>query len=338
MLSGTAPCRSSRARAGLLLAVTVLPACGGDDSVLGPASPSASRVAQLSWLLFLAATAVTVFVFAYLAFGLFRRRRDPDEGDDADGDDPRRGERWLLGGGVLLPIVVITPLIGYSVVILADEPDPGAVEVEVIAHQYWWEYRYPSEGITTANELHIPAGEPVDLRLRSDDVLHSLWVPSLGGKTDLVPGQVNTMTIEADEPGTHQGRCAEYCGLQHAKMLFLVVAQPRDEFEDWVDEQRDEARPPEGATAARGRELFASQGCASCHTVRGTDADGRLGPDLTHVASRRTLAAGVLENTPDDLRRWIGDTWDVKNRAKMPPIPLSDEEVDAIATYLETLE
>lgn len=303
--------------------------CSGDRSVLDPAGPGARDVADLGWLLIVASTVVTLGVFALLGYGLFRRRR-PDE----TGGDDRSAKRWLLGGGVILPVVVILPMVGVSVGILGDEPD-AALQVEVVGHQYWWEFRYPEHGFETANELHIPAGEPVELVMRSDDVIHSFWIPALGGKTDLLPGHVTHLTLEADHPGTYVGQCAEYCGIQHAKMRLLVIAQEPAEFEQWAADQRAAAV---GEVASRGAELFSSQGCASCHTVRGSAADGRLGPDLTHIASRRTLGAAVIENTPENLRRWIDETWEVKNDIVMPEVPLTDDEVEAIATYLETLE
>lgn len=304
---------------------------GGSDrsggSVLEPASSAAEEVADLGWVMFIAAAVVSAGVFALLAWGLVRRRRSAEESD-------RRAERWIIAGGVVLPVVVLTPVAALGIAAL-DEPAESAVRVEVVAHQYWWEYRYLDSGFTTANELHIPVDQPVELTLRSDDVIHSLWVPELGGKTDLIPGHTNTMTLEARRPGTYQGKCAEYCGLQHAKMLFLVIAEPEGDFEAWVADQRRAAETP---TTSRGAALFRQKSCAACHTVRGTEADGRLGPDLTHVASRRTLAAGVLENTPENLRRWIGETWEVKHGITMPPVPLTEQEVDAIAEYLEELE
>jgi cytochrome c oxidase subunit 2 len=306
-------------------------ACSTEDSILDPASPSAEDVADLSWILFGAATAVTVLVFVLLGFGLARRRRR-----DADPHVGERGaERWVIGGGVILPIVVLPPILAMSVGILDDESE-GTLRVEVVGHQFWWEYRFPDLGFATANELHIPVGEDVELTLRSDDVIHSIWVPQLGGKRDLVPGQVNNLTWHAEAPGVFQGKCAEFCGIQHAKMEFLVVAEAPEDFDAWVALQRSDADP--APAVAEGARLFATQGCAACHTIRGTGADGTLGPDLTHLASRRTLGSGVLDNTFDNLFLWIDETWEVKEEITMRPIPLTDEQVSAIAAYLETLE
>lgn len=296
--------------------------------MLAPASDAARTVADLGWVMIITSTVITLGVFALLGFGLARRRREHDDSD-------RGAERWIIAGGVILPVAVLIPIAGLGVAALAEDDD-AALQVEVIGHQYWWEYRYPDQGVVTANELHIPVGESVELQLRSDDVIHSLWVPDLGGKTDLIPGHTTTMTLTADRAGVYQGKCAEYCGLQHAKMLFLVVAEEPDDFDRWIAQQRDDADP--GPDTEEGQELFAENSCAACHAVRGTDADGRLGPDLTHIASRRTLGAGVLDNTPENLRRWIDETWEVKEGITMPPVPMSDDEVEAIAEYLESLE
>lgn len=310
-------------------AAAAMGGCSSDHSVLDPAGPGARDVADLGWMLIIAASVVTLGVFLLLGYGLVRRRRT----DETGGDD-RTATWWLLGGGVILPVVVILPLVGVSVAILGEESET-AMQIGVIGHQYWWEYRYPQYGFGTANELHIPAGQPVELVMRSDDVIHSFWIPALGGKADLVPGHVTELTLEADQPGTFEGQCAEYCGVQHAKMRLLVIAHGQSEFERWVD---DEKRDAVGEVAAEGARLFSTQGCAACHTVRGTEADGRLGPDLTHIASRRTLGAAIIENNPENLRRWIDETWEIKEDIVMPELPLSDDEVEAIAAFLETLE
>lgn len=289
------------------LMALVLSGCA-DSGFLDPSSPSAKRVGDLGWILISVATVVTIGVFALLGYGLARRRHGEDEsvGEDDLHPDERWAERWLLGGGVILPVVVLLPIAALSVSILIDDSSPE-LAVDVTGHQFWWEYRYPDSGVVTANELHIPVDRDVELTLRSDDVIHSFWVPQLGGKADLVPGHVNTMTLHADTPGRYDGVCAEFCGLQHAKMLFSVVAMTDDDFESWIAEQQTDAQ---ARTDDHGAELFTTQGCASCHTVRGTEADGLLGPDLTHIASRDTLGAGVLENTPANMKRWIGETWE----------------------------
>jgi cytochrome c oxidase subunit II len=317
----------------VLAAGAVLGSGCADVPVLDPAGPEADRVATLGILLLVAAVAVAVAVFAALLYAVVRPRADDTTGG------PRRPQRLIIAGGIVLPIVVIAPIAAYSVGTIDDSSPPDALEVEVVAHQWWWEYRYPDEGFTTANELHVPVGRRVVLRMTSDDVIHSFWVPDLAGKTDLLPGHQTTLDLEAAAAGVYRGQCAEYCGLQHAKMRLVVVAETPAEFGQWVRSQRDDADRAGGPrTVRRGRGLFSSRGCASCHTVRGTDADGGIGPDLTHVASRRTLAAGVLDNTPENMALWLRDTWDVKDRAQMPEVPLADDEVEALVDYLETLE
>jgi cytochrome c oxidase subunit 2 len=206
----------------------------------------------------------------------------------------------------------------------------------VVGHQWWWEFQYPELGFVTANELHVPVGRRVELRLTSTDVIHSFWVPELQGKTDLIPGRENVAWIEADRPGVYGGQCAEYCGIQHTHMGLLVVAQPEAEYEQWAAGQRAPAVTPADSTTDRGRETFL-RACALCHTVRGTPAGGRLGPDLTHLASRRTLAAGLLPNTAGHLGGWISNPQALKPGTRMPRVPLSRDEFRLLHQYLLTL-
>jgi cytochrome c oxidase subunit 2 len=220
-------------------------------------------------------------------------------------------------------------------------PPPGALNVTVIGHQWWWEYRYPDLGIVTANELHVPVSSPGDrrptfLRLESVDVAHSFWVPQLNGKTDLIPNRVNTTWIEPLEPGLYVGQCAEYCGTQHAHMLLRVIAHPPAEFDAWVAAQR--APAVDDPSVAAGRALFQSVACLNCHRVGGTVADGVFGPDLTHLMSRATIGAGAAPNTPTDLRAWITDPDQVKPGALMPAMKLAPQQVAQVAAYLATLK
>jgi cytochrome c oxidase subunit II len=305
----------------------VLGGCG-DHAVFSPEGPDAGRVAGLGWFMVVTATVTTIGVFALLAYGLFRRRRAPGRWHE---------DRIILAGGVVLPLVVLLPLSAATVAVLAQDDGDAQLHVEVIGHQFWWELRYPDQGFETANEIHIPVDTPVELTLESDDVIHSLWVPELGGKTDLVPGRTNTMELQADEPGVYRGQCAEFCGIQHAKMVFLVIADTAEDFDAWAEDQARDAAPPGDGEAADGLEVLESEACAGCHTVRGTEAQGQVGPDLTHLADRRTLASGILPNTPEDLYRWIDDTWEVKEGSVMPPVPLDDDEVDALVAYLDGL-
>jgi cytochrome c oxidase subunit 2 len=216
------------------------------------------------------------------------------------------------------------------------------VTIRVTGRQWWWELRYenadPSRVLNSANEIHVPAGEPVRLVLESGDVIHSFWVPSLAGKLDLVPGQQNTLDLIAERPGVYRGQCAEFCGLQHAHMAVLVVATPREAFDRWIDDQLARAAEPEDPVARRGKAAFLASSCVLCHGIRGTPAAVRAGPDLTHVGSRHTIAAGTLPLEVASLAAWIRSPQSIKPGANMPPSPLPLDDVEAIAVYLAGLK
>ena len=306
---------------------------------LDPEGPVADSAADLWWLMLALGVAVFVIVAVVLAVGLFRP--SPGDAPEAGPQPPRRFGPWMVGGGVALPLIVITIVFAATVREMRTVPTavpPGALVVEVVGYQWWWEVRYPDEGITTANEMHIPVGRPVALRLTSADVIHSFWVPALGGKLDLLPDRTNTLVLEASEPGTHLNRCAEFCGLQHTLMGMDVVAEAPGAFAAWVAERRRPAAEPTAADAQRGRDVFVGEGgCASCHTVQGTSAQGKAGPDLTHVASRASLGAAAVPNTPDQRARWVADPHTIKRGVAMPAPDLSREELDAVLAYLGTL-
>jgi cytochrome c oxidase subunit 2 len=215
-------------------------------------------------------------------------------------------------------------------------PPPDALEVVVRGWQWWWEFRYPSLGVVTANELHLPAGRPVVLRLEGPDVIHSFWVPNLGGKRDVVPGRRNQITMTPDTPGEYLGQCAEFCGASHANMGLRVIVDPPDVFTRWVTGQTAPAVQPAGQ-AAEGQAIYARSACVGCHTIRGVSA-GVLGPDLTHFATRRNLAAGMLPSTADNLTRWLLDPPAIKPGVKMPKVGLSETEARAVAEYLLSLK
>jgi cytochrome c oxidase subunit 2 len=242
----------------------------------------------------------------------------------------------------VIPVLIVVALfLAATRVILAvqNAPHPrNALEVTVIGHQYWWEYRYPGLNIVTANELHVPISDPAHptptfLTLLSADTDHSFWVPRLGGKTDLIPNHPNHMWIDPHETGLFLGQCAQYCGTQHAKMLLRVYVQSREEFDRWVHEQQQ--TPQAGASV--GERVFRSTACVNCHTVSGTPAKGKFGPDLTHLITRDTIAAGAAPNTPESLRLWIKNPDAIKPGSKMPAMGLSDHDLDAVTAYLETL-
>lgn len=304
---------------------------------LDPQGPVAAAMADLWWLMLVLGTLVFLLFGVLLARGL---RRSPD-GEEVSADADRRLiRRWLVGGGVILPGVVLTVVLAATLWAMRATPaaPDGALVIEVVGHQWWWEIRYPEQGVTTANEIHMPVGRPVVFELTSADVIHSFWVPPLGGKMDMLPERVNTMTLQADQPGRHRSQCAEFCGLQHARMAMIVVAESPEDFDAWLEANREPAAAPVGARAERGREVFRRADCARCHTIDGVAEGGAPGPDLTHLASRETLAAGTLDNTAEQLRRWLEDPQAVKPGIDMPVPELTDTELDDLVAYLQGLQ
>ena len=337
MLSG----RSGRESGGRRLLICtgvglLLAACSGPSpSTLDPHGPGANRVAGLWWLLFWISAVVFAVVCLLVVAALARRRGDRETLVRRGG-----GELLIVVGGVVLPAIVLTAVyvVGLRDLRALTVPKGTDLTVEVTGHDWWWEVRYPEDGIVSANEIHVPVGRPVRLNLTSRDVIHSFWVPQLTVKTDLIPGHTNTTWIQASKPGTYRGQCAEYCGLQHAKMAILVVAEPADAYASWVAAERRPAVASSDSTAVRGRLALERNSCAACHTVRGTTAGGTLGPDLTHFGSRRTIGAGALPNTPGNLGGWIVNSQTVKPGNRMPPQPLTPEELQALLAYLERLK
>jgi len=252
--------------------------------------------------------------------------------------------KWILAGGVALPTVVLVPLLIFTLHSLSGLTLPTSdaePEVVVTGWQWWWDVQYedddPQLRMRTANEIHIPVGRPVRVRLLSEDVIHSFWVPALQGKLDLVPGKVNRTWIQADTAGEYRGECAEYCGLQHARMQFRVIAMPAPEFATWLEAQRAPATAPTDSLGRQGLAVFMRSGCALCHAIRGTPARAVSGPDLTHLASRTTIAAGTLPNTPGHLAGWVANPQGIKPGNLMPRIPLRPDELQAILAYLSSL-
>lgn len=292
------------------------------------------EIADLWWLLVGLGAVAFIVVAVGLGVGLLRR--------PADDTVPRRraAGRWLIGGGVVLPTVLIVVVLIATVASMravSGSPSDDAVTIEVTGHQWWWEVRYPDDGVVTANEVHIPAGRDVVLELRSADVIHSFWVPALAGKMDLLPERTNTLVIDADRPGRYDGVCAEFCGVQHVNMQLVVVAHDEAAFAGWLEAQRRPAAEPTGELETRGEQAFVDRGCASCHRIGGTSAAGDDGPDLTHVAARSALAAGALDNTLPDLREWILDPHAIKDGVLMPAVDLEPDELDALVAYVGSL-
>jgi cytochrome c oxidase subunit 2 len=314
-------------------------ACAVAPSPLRPASAPAHEIFVLQWWLIIISLAVCAIIAVLLVIPLRRRVRRVTDAPVTSGG----GTRWIVVG-VVTTAVIIAAVFIYTVVVLADTATPGStpkLTVEVIGHRWWWEVRYPSSdsGRTaiTANEIHIPVGEPVRLRVTSADVIHSFWVPQLQGKIDLNPGGTNTFWLRADTAGRFRGQCAEYCGLQHAHMIFWVVAESRPTFEAWLARQRQPASTPRNPLAVQGEHAFLTSTCAACHTIRGTTAVGTLGPDLTHLAGRETIAAGTLANTRGNLSGWITNAQSLKPGAAMPRLDLAPATMHQIVAYLESL-
>jgi len=249
---------------------------------------------------------------------------------------------WTLAPAVVL-VMIAVPTIATIWEVDRPTTDPDALVVEVVGHQWWWEFRYPESGVVTANELHIPVDRTIDLRLTSADVIHSFWVPRLAGKRDVVPGRENNLWFAADSIGTFIGQCAEFCGLSHALMKLEVVVEDPAGFEDWVNQQGSPAEIPDvgdplAAQIDHGEDVLMRAGCIACHRVDGTPAQGVLGPDLSHVGSRRTIAAGILENTPLNMERWLSDPASIKPGVLMPNLQLAEEDVRSLAAYLLSLQ
>jgi cytochrome c oxidase subunit 2 len=314
-----------------LTALLALAACEGPQSVLDPAGPSASSINRLGITMYVAASLVVLLVGALMLVPFIRRRERT----------VNRG-LFLWGGGVALPLLVLTGLVPYAMTTGHDMRaalPASALSVDVTGSRWWWQMAYRRAGrvTTTANELYLPAGEPVEVRLVANDVIHSFWAPNLAGKMDLIPGRVNRMVIQADRPGVYRGQCAEYCGLQHALMAFDVVALPRDEFDAWLDKLAAPAPEPATAQLREGRDLFVQQGCGTCHTVRGV-SNGRTAPDLTLVGARRMIGAGALGGGTGNIAGWIAGTQHLKPGNAMPPYRnLEGPALRALAAWLGSL-
>lgn len=322
---------------GGFLVVMLVPsvALAEPPSPLNAASERAQGIANIYWLTFWIAAAIFLLVEGLLVYALIRfRQKDPTVIPPKIHGSTALEVAWTVAPALLLVMVFVLMLQNLTA---AAEVPADAMRVNVTGHQWWWEFEYPDLGVVTANELHVPAGQPVMVELHSDNVIHSFWIPRLAGKTDVIPGQTNSMWFQTDQVGTYRGQCAELCGAQHANMNFQVIVEPEAQFGQWVEQQQ---APPPAMTglAAEGEQLFQTGQCIACHTVEGTIAQGKIGPNLTHLASRGMIAGLVLENTPENLARWLTDPQAVKPLNKMVINPLSQEEIDALVQYLTHLE
>jgi cytochrome c oxidase subunit 2 len=315
-------------------------------SIFAPASTPAREIYGLSQFVLLITGAIFVVVGGLLAFVVIRFRAR--EADAQQEPAQVYGSTQVELAWTVIPVLIVVVLFlttARIIFAIEDAPEPrSALDVTVVGHQFWWEFRYPRLGIVTANELHIPVStastpQPTYLKLMSADVDHSFWVPQLGGKTDLIPNHPNQMWIDPRSTGLYVGQCAQFCGIEHAKMLIRVYVDSPDQFAAWVKEQQQPGAQPDAqnAAAVAGRHVFDTEACANCHTISGTAARGTFGPDLTHLMSRATIAAGAASNTPENLRLWIKDPNTFKPGALMPAMQLSDEETSKVVAYLTTL-
>jgi cytochrome c oxidase subunit II len=308
------------------------------QSVLHPAGLQAVRLNHLWWVMFWVCTVVFLCIVAAVALAIVFGRRARPAPSDA-----------MLSGTVAAAVGV--SIVALLVLLTASEitgrdlealKSQDALRIQITGNQWWWDIQYlnpnPSLRVTTANEIHVPVGRPVGLVLRSTDVIHSLWIPALHGKRDLLPGRQNEIWIQADQAGFYRGQCAEYCGMQHAKMALTVVADTSDDFERWLSHMRSTAPAPTTPSEVRGRDVVERGPCAMCHTISGTLAAGRTAPDLTHIASRSTIGAGSVPNSRGNLAGWIADPQHIKPGNKMPATGLTSEELLAVLDYLETLK
>ena len=321
----------------LLVVALAASGCGGIQSALMPRGEEAIEVDHLFWTITGISAVVTALVTILVAVAIL---------------GPSRWRGWLdrdwivWGGGIVFPVVVLTGVFVYGLLVLRAG-DVRAKEAEgpgitVVGKRWWWEVVYTGpdgEPVASANELRIPAGKPVAIRLESDNVIHSFWVPQLAGKLDMIPGRTNVLTVEAKEPGLARGQCAEYCGGAHALMAFYVEVLPPEEYQEWLAHEASDAQPPETQQQARGQELFMRSGCGACHSIRGTEANGVIGPDLTHLGSRHSLAAAALPNTKAAIAAWIVENQHIKPDNLMPEYRIFEpEELTAVAAYLGSLE
>ncbi|HET7106447.1 MAG TPA: cytochrome c oxidase subunit II [Candidatus Acidoferrum sp.] len=332
---------------GLLLAAGLCmagaPAGNPVPNIFDPQSTPADSIFHLSLFVLIICGLIFVVVVTLLVFAIVKFRA---RAGDSEHEPPQvYGSTQIELAWTVIPILIVVVLVLATTRVIHAVQDAhkpaNAVEVIAIGHQFWWEFQYPALGVVTANELHIPVSDPANptptfLKLLSADTDHSFWVPQLAGKTDLIPNRVNEMWLDPHRTGIFLGQCAQYCGTQHAKMLLQVSVDSPEEFKTWVNAQRLPAKQDESVIA--GRKVFETTACINCHAVAGTAATGRFGPDLTHMMSRKTIAAGAAENTPENLGMWIQDPDMIKPGSLMPAMKLSDADLDALVRYLETLK
>lgn len=328
--------------------------CGSVQSIFDAHGPAADSIAGLSWFMSILFLAVTVIMWALFGYAFYRRRGTLAQHEPIETGG---GEIWIAIGGIAIPLIILTVLFVLGLQLLRDFPIHGMQggmgstqmqhsmkpEILVIGHQWWWEVHYlnddPSKEFTTANELHIPVGRPVNIQVETHDVMHSFWIPALHGKVDLVPGLSNYIRLQASQPGTYTGQCAEFCGAEHARMRLLAVAELPEDYEAWLEEERKPGVEPATADAVAGRQVFLSGACSMCHQVRGTIAGGSVAPDLTHIGSRQMIAANSYPNNNAYLEAWVTHAQSLKPEAEMPNLTqFTGEQLRDLVAYLRQLQ
>jgi cytochrome c oxidase subunit II len=328
------------------LLAQAMPLNPGSHNVLHPAAPQAGNIEWLYWVIFWVLFAVFVLmVAAFTRAGAKSRVHESTPLPVIEDDEGDRRAGWVVGSALGITVITLFVILVLSVITgkrVEGLTSKNPVTIQITGHQWWWEVSYPNsqadQTITTANEIHVPVGTPIVVLTNSQDVIHSFWAPSITGKRDLLPGYSSAFSFQVDHEGTYRGQCAEFCGLQHAHMGFSIIAEPMDDFQAWQQQQLKPAAEPANADANRGREVFLTHACVMCHTIRGTDAGSRVGPDLTHIASRKMIAAETLPNTAGTLAGWVVDPQRIKPGTKMSPNPLAPDDLQAVVVYLQSLQ
>jgi len=323
-----------------------MPLNPGHHSVLHPAASQAGNIEWLYWVIFWILFAVFVLmVAAFARAGAKSRVLDDAPLPVIEDDDGDRRAGWAVGSALAITVITLFVVLVLSVITgkrVEGLTSKNPITIQITGHQWWWEISYPNsqadQTVTTANEIHVPVGTPVVVLTNSADVIHSFWAPSITGKRDLLPGYSSAFSFQVDREGTYRGQCAEFCGLQHAHMGFSIIAEPVDKFQSWRQQQLKPAIEPAASESSRGREVFLTHACVMCHTIRGTDAGSRVGPDLTHIASRNMIAAETLPNTAGALAGWVVDPQRIKPGTQMSPNPLAPDELQALVVYLQSLQ
>ncbi len=315
--------------------ILLLAGCDGAQSSLSPAGRSAEKIAELFWWMAAGALVIWTIVVGLTIYSVYV----------APSSENYKASLLIIFGGTVVPTIVLAVLLVYGLAMMPEMMAPapeGSLKIAVTGEQWWWRVRYDSptgQLVELANEIHLPVGEPVEFLLESADVIHSFWIPSLGGKVDMIPGRKTRLKLEPTRIGVFRGACAEYCGTSHALMTFDVVVSSKKEFQSWLDQQQGSARSPIDPMAISGEKIFLTSGCGACHAVRGTAAQGSVGPDLTLVGGRMSLGAGILPNNVNDFIYWLKHNHSIKPEVLMPSFGmLSNEDLQALATYLDALQ